>query len=90
MDHLNGKTELLKQTHILKDHLNGKIELLKQIHIQVDFPFQWNGMVETNGAFFSSIVYFLCFFTFTKRIKIKKRNVKKMLTEVHTNYSLYI
>ena len=29
MDHLNRKTELLKQTHILKDHLNGKTELLK-------------------------------------------------------------
>ena len=48
--HLNGKTELLKQTHILKNHLNGKTELLKQTHIQMDFPFQWNGMVETNGA----------------------------------------
>ena len=50
MDHLNGKTELLKQTHILKDHLNEKTELLKQTHIQMDFPFHWNGMVETNGA----------------------------------------
>ena len=50
MDHLNGKTELLKQIHILKDHLNRKTELLKQTHIQMDFPFQWNGMVETNGG----------------------------------------
>ena len=55
MDHLNEKTELLKQTHILKDHLNGKTELLKQTHIQMDFPFQQNGMVETNGARFSLI-----------------------------------
>ena len=44
MDYLNRKTELLKQTHILKDHLNGKTELLKQTHIQIDFPFQWNWM----------------------------------------------
>ena len=33
MNHLNGKTELLKQTQILKNHLNGKTELLKQTHI---------------------------------------------------------
>ena len=26
------------------------LELLKQTPIQMDFPFQWNGMVETNGA----------------------------------------
>ena len=26
-----------------------KLELLKQTPIQIDFPFQWNGMAETNG-----------------------------------------
>ena len=29
MDHLNGKTELLKQTHILKDYLNGKTGVIE-------------------------------------------------------------
>ena len=45
MDHLNGKTELLKQTHILKDHLNGKTRVVEtNTHSNGFFiPIEWNG-----------------------------------------------
>ena len=45
MDHLNRKTELLKQTHILKNHLNGKTGVVKTNTYSNGFPIltEWNG-----------------------------------------------